>query len=121
MKILNFLRNMQCLMLCLTIILKITSLNSQALGTVITDSTGYSQMEIGNINILITSPHGGYLEPSNIMNRTSLTISGNRAVTTPDGNTLNTSRIITDELSALFKRKYGADIRPYYIHTKLRR
>ena len=77
----------------------------------------YTQLEIGNLNILLSVPHDGYLRPDEISNRTTDAL-GNLL---NDMNTRKIAQIIRDELMILFLVKNGVNARPYVIYNNLHR
>ena len=77
----------------------------------------YTQLEIGNLNILLSVPHDGYLRPEEINNRTTDAL-GNLL---NDMNTRKIAQIIRDELMILFLVKNGVNARPYVIYNNLHR
>jgi hypothetical protein len=76
---------------------------------------GYTQLELGNINLLISVPHDGYIRPGDIKNRTESNI-------VTDYNTRKFANILKDELSLLFKNKRGIQqAKPFIIYNNLHR
>jgi hypothetical protein len=77
----------------------------------------YTQLEVGNLNILLSVPHDGYLRPDDINNRTNDAL-GNLL---NDLNTRKIAQIIRDELMILFLVRNGINARPYIIYNNLHR
>jgi hypothetical protein len=73
----------------------------------------YTEFELGNINILITVSHDGWMEPSSIKDRTE--------PSPIDENTRNFARVLRDELTSLFSAQYGYSVRPFVIYNNLHR
>ena len=84
---------------------------------VINGYKNYTQLEVGNINLLISVPHDGYLKPENINNRTNDSL-GNLL---NDLNTRKIAQTIRDELMILFLVRNGINARPYVIYNNLHR
>jgi len=85
---------------------------------------GYNTYESGNMNILISSPHGGDLAPTDIPDRQSVTDEGvilKDYVTNTDLNTKYIAKTIRDALVLLFKEKNNIDARPHLLNTNLKR
>jgi len=85
---------------------------------------GYNTYEPGNINILISSPHGGDLAPTDIPDRQSVTDEGvvlSDYVTNTDLNTKYIAKAIRDALVLLFKERNNIDARPHLLNTNLKR
>ena len=84
----------------------------------------YNTYEPGNMNILISSPHGGDLAPTDIPDRQSVTDEGvilkDYAIDN-DANTKNMAKAIRDALVLLFKERNNIDARPHLLNTNLRR
>ena len=87
-------------------------------------SKGYNTYEPGNMNIFISSPHGGALLPTDIPDRQSVTDEGvilkDYAIDN-DANTKNMAKAIRDALVLLFKEKKNIDAKPHFLNTNLRR
>ena len=114
---LNFLKKL-ALMLSLIKMFKTGYTNSLELPVKIIDGyKNYTQLEIGNINLLISIPHEGYLRPEEINNRTNDAL-GNLL---NDLNTRKIGQIIRDELMILFLANKGINARPYVIYNNLHR
>lgn len=99
-------------------------LNTQTVGTIINGYKGYNTLEVGNINVFITSPHMGALAPTDIMDRQNVTVEGvvlDNLVIENDLNSRNIARAIRDELARLFKFYKGVDARPYFLYTDIMR
>ena len=85
---------------------------------------GYNTYEPGNMNILISSPHGGDLAPMDIPDRQSVTDEGVVLidyVTNTDLNTKYIAKAIRDALVLLFKEKNNIDVQPHLLNTNLKR
>lgn len=75
----------------------------------------YTSIHLGNINILLTAAHGGYLEPTDIANRTSDT-SGNLK---GDFNTKPLSFLVREHLHELFVEHQNLDVTPFFVYNDL--
>jgi hypothetical protein len=73
-------------------------------------SNNYIEYSIGNLPIVISVPHGGYLQPSNIPNRTC-----NNAVNVSDANTIELAKSIDSSFYFL------TGCRPHIIYCNLHR
>ena len=114
---LNFIKNI-ALMLGIIKMLKMGYSSGLELPVKIIDGyKNYTQLEIGNINLLISIPHDGLLRPYEINNRTNDAL-GNLL---NDLNTRKIGQIIRDELMILFLTKKGLNARPYVIYNNLHR
>ena len=76
----------------------------------------YTATEIGNINIIITAAHGGYLKPDNIADR--IDILGNIK---GDYNSLQLANVIRNELERLFMENDGINAKPFLVFNNLHR
>jgi len=75
----------------------------------------YTQLEPGNVNILISTPHDGQLQPATITTRTN-DVLGNLV---GDTNTGLIARAIRDELQRLFLVNKNVVARPYLVANNL--
>ena len=75
---------------------------------------GYTQLELGNINILISVPHDGYLRPGDVKNRTESNI-------VIDYNTRKFADVLREELTILFKNKRAIQAQPFIVYNNLHR
>ena len=85
---------------------------------------GYNTYEPGNMNIFISSPHGGDLAPTDIPDRKSVTDEGvilKDYVTMTDLNTKFIAKTIRDAVVLLFKEKSNIDVQPHLLNTNLKR
>lgn len=84
-----------------------------ASGQSIFGTNEYIEFEPGNINILLTVPHNGFLEPSHLPNRTE--------PSPVDWNTRLFAQELRNELSNLFTRQFGYNAKPFVLYNNLRR
>lgn len=77
---------------------------------------GYTELELGNVNLLISVPHDGSLRPVEIPDRVDPYGNIRR-----DSNTRNFTQILKDELSTLFSSFYGYNIQMFVIYNNLHR
>lgn len=91
-------------------------LNTLALNNVLALSgyKGYTQLDLGNINVLISVPHDGYLRPKDISDR-------NEANIVTDYNTRKFADVLKTELSDLFFSRRGIKASPFIIYNNLHR
>jgi hypothetical protein len=82
----------------------------------ITGYKGYTEMELGNINLLISVPHDGQLYPVDIQNRTADELNNLKG----DFNTRKVAQKLRDELVALFA-SVGQSARPFMVYNNLHR
>lgn len=75
----------------------------------------YTSMHLGNINILLTAAHGGYLEPNDIANRTSDTLGNLKG----DYNTKPLTFLIREHLHELFVENQNLDVTPFFVYNDL--
>jgi hypothetical protein len=73
----------------------------------------YIQSELGNINILLSVPHDGYMSPSSIPNRT--------AYSPIDYNTRVFAQLVRNELSVLFSKHPTYVAKPFVVYNNLHR
>ena len=102
------------------VLLVITYKLEYTFGKNLTEINGYknyTSVSLGNINILLTAPHGGYLEPNDIASRTSDAL-GNLV---GDYNTKALSFLIKEHLQQLFKEKQNLDVTPFLVYSDLTR
>ena len=93
-------------------------------GTNITGYKGYNTLEVGNINIFISSPHQGAQTPLDIPDRQNVTAEGlvlDNFEKDNDLNSRNIARTIRNELTRLFKVNKNIDAIPYFLYTDLKR
>lgn len=76
----------------------------------------YIEWEKGNINIIISSPHDGYLKPDSIPDRTP-----QDGTSTIDFNTRIVTQSLANELSKLFSLKTGSTKKPFVLYNNLHR
>ena len=81
--------------------------------TVLKGLKNYTGITLGNINILISAPHGGILSPSDIGNRTEGTLG--------DTNTLQLATELRDQLARLFMSKNADHYLPFLVYNNLYR
>jgi hypothetical protein len=78
----------------------------------------YTGMHMGNLNILISAPHGGNIvNISTIENRTNDAIGNLR----DDLNTKEIAFVLRDQLIALFSQKNFTEVKPFIVFNNLRR
>ena len=77
----------------------------------------YTQLEMGNINILISIPHDGSLKPADIPDRETDALGNLKS----DLNTRKIGQVIRDELMILFLTRVGMNVRPFVIYNNLHR
>ena len=77
----------------------------------------YTEMEIGNLNILISVPHDGNLKPNTISDR----LSDQNGNFKNDQNTRTYAKILKEELVSLFLLKKNLDAAPFVIYNNLHR
>ena len=77
----------------------------------------YTQLEMGNINILISIPHDGSLKPADIPDRDSDALGNLKS----DLNTRKFGQVVRDELMILFLTRVGMNVRPFVIYNNLHR
>ena len=77
----------------------------------------YTRLSLGNINIIISAPHGGSLTPVDIANRTEDAL-GNLV---DDMNSKEIAKVIRSELNSLFQRANLSNSMPFMIENNLRR
>jgi hypothetical protein len=82
----------------------------------ISSPNGYSGINIGSINILLTVPHDGYLMPDGWPNRTDKLGNIRR-----DSFTMNFTQAVSDELSALFLNRTQIAYRPFVAYSNIHR
>ena len=73
----------------------------------------YTGIFLGDLNILITAPHGGLLKPADIQSRTEKTLG--------DSNTLNLAIELKNQLSSIFKSNGFINNQPFLAYNKLNR
>ena len=77
----------------------------------------YTELEIGNINILLSVPHDGYMRPNEIQNRES-DQNGNLK---SDKNTKKFANYLKEEIKFLFLTNRGIKANPFVINNNLHR
>ena len=77
---------------------------------------GYTELELGNINILLSVPHDGALRPVDIPDRSDPL--GN---VLRDSNTRNFAQVLRDELSSLLSSQYGYNVKLFVVYNNLHR
>lgn len=77
----------------------------------------YTELEIGNLNILLSVPHDGSLRPNEIPNRDK-DLNGNLK---NDKNTRKFTKKLKNELEILFSNQYGVEFAPFAIYNNLHR
>ena len=80
-------------------------------------SNGYTTFMQGNINIMLSVPHDGWLKPTSIPNRTCDPL-GNLM---RDTNTKNFTLVLVQELSSLLSAQYGFAATPFVVFNNLHR
>ncbi len=73
----------------------------------------FTGIYLGNLNLIITAPHGGLLKPDNIQSRTE----GNLG----DTNTLQLSIELKNELASIFKANGYQNNKPFLVYNELHR
>lgn len=77
----------------------------------------YTELEIGNLNILLSVPHDGLLRPNEIPNREN-DLNGNLK---NDKNTRKFTKYLRNDLEILFLNKYGVKLVPFVLYNNLHR
>ena len=98
---------MKFIFLTLFLFISISSIRSKS------GYKGYTQLELGNVNILISVPHDGILKPKNIKNRT-----GEKNIKS-DYNTRKFADTLRKELSNLFLTRKAINASPFIIYNNL--
>ena len=101
----------------LVLVAIIVSYEHIAAQNVLNGYKNYTQLSLGNINIILSAPHGGNLTPVNIANRTEDAL-GNLV---DDMNSKEIAKVIRRELNSLFQRANVSNSMPFMIENKLRR
>ena len=83
--------------------LSLHSLESEEVGTIINSYQNYNTFEYGNLNIIITLPHMGYMTSTDIAERQNVSADGTPNTLNDDLNTKYIVVIIRDELMRLFR------------------
>ena len=78
-------------------------------------------MELGNVNILISVPHDGFLKPESVHDRSNKSIREKGLFILNDTNTRPFSKIIKRELSTLFSSNKNVKVKPFVIFNNLHR
>jgi hypothetical protein len=99
------------------VLLAIVSYQSISAQSVLNGYKNYTQLSLGNINIIISAPHGGSLRPVDIANRTEDAL-GNLV---DDMNSKEIAQVIRSELNSLFQRANLSNSMPFMIANNLRR
>jgi hypothetical protein len=74
----------------------------------------YTQLEIGNINLLLSIPHNGNLKPTSIKDRTGTDI-------VIDYNTRPFGEVLKNELNVLLSAKFGRPVKIFVVINNLHR
>lgn len=77
----------------------------------------YTELELGNVNIMLSVPHNGILKPVDIQNRDSDPYGSFKA----DRNTRRLGVLVRNELESLFLSKRGKIAVPFLLVNNLHR
>lgn len=81
--------------------------------TILNGHKNYTTIMLGNINILISAPHGGDLRPNDIENRSETTLG--------DYNTFQLATEIKNNLANLFGSNSSKNYLPFLVFNNLHR
>jgi hypothetical protein len=84
---------------------------------IINGLNNYTSLSLGNLNILISAPHGGNFRPESIADRTE----DDHGNLKGDKNTKEIAFILRDELSLLFLNNSSIDAKPFLLYNNLSR
>jgi hypothetical protein len=103
-------------MLAIFLVLSISTSLGTASVVTISSSNGYSSVDLGTINIILTVPHDGTVKPAGWPDRTDEL--GNIL---RDVSTRNFTQVVSDELAMLFLNKTKYAYRPFVVYNNIHR